>query len=644
MPGELKETTLRFSFLTISSRLIKLACAGAALVTCTMLMGQDTQTAIANGDTRTINLYHTHRKDSISITFKRGGYYDKAALSKLNYFLRDWRNNKQTNMDPRLFDVVWEAYTEAGHRGAIHVVSAYRSPETNAMLRRRSRGVAKHSQHTMGKAMDTTVPGLGMARVREVGMRLQMGGVGFYPRSRSPFVHLDVGNVRAWPRMTYAQLQRVFPDGRTVHQASDGRRLPGYQLALADIRRYGRGVGGAEGEDGGGDRGFFEALFGGGTDEGENYSDPSDNSPLAIAQRDARRSNNPTQVASVEPIKVPSPAPKAKARPVVVDERPVAAEPDALVAPATLTPTPTPRPRTPAAETQIALGEPQTLQPRIESRLDADNADELVKVPLPPRRPANLDKLVAVASADALVDVPLPPRRPASQTALALAEDPALADAAPDAAPGIDTSGVTPELGPVAVLRPSTTASTPRPLDEPKLAVSMKDDEKLTPPPLRVSSLAAPDQEAPLTRSFRENERKAAEQSLPELIREGRGKPGSDEDTLANLALVDVPLPPRRPASLKGSNKTAEAPVVVASADPEAAEIEAPAKALKIRPSTKSLAAPPKSVVLPKAKPKTASVIATGFTKNKQAPEAGSFSGAMLRPLGAKFVKKPIEE
>ena len=86
--------------------------------------------------------------------FKRNGRYDRAGLEKINKFLRDWRRNEPTRMDPQLIDLIWAIYQQAGSRDYIHVVSAYRSLATNNMLRSRSRGVAKKSQHTAGKAMD----------------------------------------------------------------------------------------------------------------------------------------------------------------------------------------------------------------------------------------------------------------------------------------------------------------------------------------------------------------------------------------------------------------------------------------------------------------------------------------------------------
>jgi uncharacterized protein YcbK (DUF882 family) len=180
-----------------------------------------------------------HTNEDITITYKRNGEYDEAALEKLNWLLRDWRRDQQTRMDPHLIDIIWEVHRETGSKGPIWVVCGYRSPQTNAMLRRRSRGVARFSQHMLGHAMDFYIPGVPLDQIRAAGLRLQRGGVGFYPTSGSPFVHLDTGSIRHWPRMTREQLSRVFPDGRTVHVPTDGRPLAGYALALADVKRHG---------------------------------------------------------------------------------------------------------------------------------------------------------------------------------------------------------------------------------------------------------------------------------------------------------------------------------------------------------------------------------------------------------------------
>lgn len=205
---------------------------------------RSTQDAIANGDTRTITIQHMHTKEVTTVTFRRDGRYVAEALAQLNHALRDWRNDDVIKMDPRLFDIAWEVHRELGSSSAFHVVSAYRSPGTNAMLRRRSRGVAKHSQHMEGKAMDFYLTDASSAQIRAIGMKLQRGGVGYYPTANTPFVHLDVGSVRSWPRMPRDQLARLFPNGNTVHIAADGRPMEGYEVAKAQILARGGSVGG----------------------------------------------------------------------------------------------------------------------------------------------------------------------------------------------------------------------------------------------------------------------------------------------------------------------------------------------------------------------------------------------------------------
>jgi uncharacterized protein YcbK (DUF882 family) len=215
------------------------SCGLAALVV--LCGGRSLQNAVAEGDTRTITMHHMHTSEDITITFKRDGRYDEAALEKINWFLRDWRKQQETKMDPHLIDLVWEVQREAGSKEPIWVVCGYRSPETNAMLRRKSSGVAKFSQHMLGHAMDFYIPGVQLDHLRAIGLRLQRGGVGFYPTSGSPFVHMDTGRIRMWPRMSREQLVRVFPDQRTVYLPSDNRPLAGYEQALADIQKRGDG-------------------------------------------------------------------------------------------------------------------------------------------------------------------------------------------------------------------------------------------------------------------------------------------------------------------------------------------------------------------------------------------------------------------
>nr|OAP90240.1 hypothetical protein A4U53_30455 [Rhizobium leguminosarum] len=195
--------------------------------------------ASAAAEDRSLKLYFVHTGERAVITFKRDGAYDQNGLNQLNRFLRDWRRNETIKMDPLLFDIVWEMYRRSGANDYVNVVSGYRSPNTNAMLRSRSSGVAKESQHTRGKAIDFFIPGVKLATLRGLGMQMQGGGVGYYPTSGSPFVHIDVGRVRAWPRMSRQELVRLFPNGRTLHIPTDGRPLPGYEIAVAEYKHRG---------------------------------------------------------------------------------------------------------------------------------------------------------------------------------------------------------------------------------------------------------------------------------------------------------------------------------------------------------------------------------------------------------------------
>src|SRR5690606_15618913 len=188
---------------------------------------------------REIYLYYTHTRETIRIVYKRDGRFVQSALDKLNVFLRDWRRNEPARMDPALFDLLWEVYRQTGASQPIHIVSAYRAPQTNAMLAANSSGVADNSQHMRGKAIDFFIPGVPISRLRELGFRAQVAGVGFLPPPGSPSLRLVPGSVRAWPRLTEAQLGNIFPDGRTLHLPSNGRvpSQQGYQYAQAEWQR-----------------------------------------------------------------------------------------------------------------------------------------------------------------------------------------------------------------------------------------------------------------------------------------------------------------------------------------------------------------------------------------------------------------------
>jgi len=145
---------------------------------------------------RSLSLVNFNTKEELTVTYWSNGAYHRQALDQLNQFLRDSRENQATEMDPLLFDVLWHTTRIVGFSGSIEVLSAFRSPSTNAWLASVSRGVARDSQHMNGNAMDIRMPGVPVYQIRQAAYALNMGGVGFYPRSG--FVHLDTGPVRYW--------------------------------------------------------------------------------------------------------------------------------------------------------------------------------------------------------------------------------------------------------------------------------------------------------------------------------------------------------------------------------------------------------------------------------------------------------------
>ena len=263
-----------------------------------LFSSENLQNAVADGDTRTLAMHHMHTGEDISITFKRDGHYDEAALEKLNHFLRDWRREEVTRMDPQLLDLIWEVYHEVGASQPIQVVCGFRSPETNAMLRRRSHGVARFSQHMLGKAMDFYIPGVPLEQLRYAGLRMQRGGVGFYPTSGSPFVHLDTGSVRHWPRMSSEQLAHVLATKSRTHFADS--RPAGYDANAGDVQPVAQRS----------KRGLIERLFGFGEDEDEDIV--ASTAPSAAAAK--REPAKPQLAAAVPlpPIKPPPPTQPAK--------------------------------------------------------------------------------------------------------------------------------------------------------------------------------------------------------------------------------------------------------------------------------------------------------------------------------------------
>lgn len=144
-----------------------------------------------------LRLYHTHTDEHLDVVYRKGDTYLPDAIDELDYFLRDSRTGAVASFDPRLFDLLNELTAEVGRPdGEIDVVCGYRTPATNAFLRRRSRRVARHSLHMEAMAIDIRVPGVSTRELRDAALELHRGGVGYY--RRHAFVHVDVGPVRRW--------------------------------------------------------------------------------------------------------------------------------------------------------------------------------------------------------------------------------------------------------------------------------------------------------------------------------------------------------------------------------------------------------------------------------------------------------------
>ena len=169
---------------------LALALAGLAVTS----VGATTQVRL--DEARQLSFYHTHTRESLDIVYFENGQYVDSALVEINRFLKDFRTGDATKMDPELMDLLYDVRRELGSNSTYEVISAYRSPATNDMLRSKSSGVAKNSQHVRGTAIDVRLRGVPIEELRDTALDMKRGGVGFYKQSN--FVHMDTGRVRRW--------------------------------------------------------------------------------------------------------------------------------------------------------------------------------------------------------------------------------------------------------------------------------------------------------------------------------------------------------------------------------------------------------------------------------------------------------------
>lgn len=208
-----------------------------ALGACAMMTGVGaSRMQAAFGDTRSISFFNIHNKETTAIDFRKNGKPVPGALDKFNYAFRDWRTNEPTSMDPALLDLLWEIHTELGSKQPIHIISGFRSRGTNEMLRKTVGGQASESRHILGRAADVHFPDVPLKNIRYSALVRERGGVGYYPTSAIPFVHIDTDRVRHWPRLPRYELALLFPNGKTQHQPAEGGPITQDDVQVARSR------------------------------------------------------------------------------------------------------------------------------------------------------------------------------------------------------------------------------------------------------------------------------------------------------------------------------------------------------------------------------------------------------------------------
>lgn len=169
---------------------------GSTVVTSIGVLAAPTALAAALPTKRALSLFNTHTKEQLTTAYYDAGSYQKNALADVDHLLRDHRTGEVHRMDIALLDLLHDLFLETGSRGTFEVISGYRSPTTNRMLRTGSGGVAKNSLHMHGKAIDVRLSDIDTTQLRDIATAKRRGGVGYYRDSN--FVHLDVGRFRTW--------------------------------------------------------------------------------------------------------------------------------------------------------------------------------------------------------------------------------------------------------------------------------------------------------------------------------------------------------------------------------------------------------------------------------------------------------------
>jgi uncharacterized protein YcbK (DUF882 family) len=199
LSGSFKISSLNMPFMSPKAGLSRRNFIGFML--CAGISGLSSKSVFAAIDElatreRSLSLYNPHTKDSFNGVYWRNGRYVSEALKNINHIMRDFRAHDIKQIDTHLLDLLSVIATKLKPEKPFHIISGYRSPETNAKLRKRGKGAAKNSYHIQGKAVDIRLPGYRTSVLRRTAHNLKGGGVGYYPHQR--FVHIDVGPIRYW--------------------------------------------------------------------------------------------------------------------------------------------------------------------------------------------------------------------------------------------------------------------------------------------------------------------------------------------------------------------------------------------------------------------------------------------------------------
>jgi uncharacterized protein YcbK (DUF882 family) len=167
------------------------------LVICTLVLVLSTLSSSGMiGEEQKFSFYNTHTNEHIEVVYKKGGDYNPQALQEINHIFRDHRADKIHPIDPALLDYLYDLLIKIDFQGEVHIISGYRSPETNKKLRKKSSGVAAGSLHMQGKALDFRLPGVDTKLLRDTALGIKRGGVGYY--KKLDFIQIDTGRARFW--------------------------------------------------------------------------------------------------------------------------------------------------------------------------------------------------------------------------------------------------------------------------------------------------------------------------------------------------------------------------------------------------------------------------------------------------------------